>query len=354
VRLLFITQVLDRNDPILGFTVRWIEGLARLTDRVRVIALEVGDTEGLGDNVDWRVVGRQGRIKRYLLFRRHLKEAFDDGFGHVLTHMVPRYSLVAAGPARRAGARHFMWYTHAGVDGRLRRAVQKVECVFTASSESLGLDPSNKVVTGHGIDLVPFPRIPLPTQGPRVLLSAGRLTPSKDPKTILHALALLLEEGRDVCLEWAGGALAQGDPAFGAEVRNLVESLGLEQRVRFLGPVPPSSMPEIYQRSSLFLSASRTGSVDKVVLEAMATGRGVVTSNPSFPPLLTSLGAERSGRHVFEEGNPVELAAKTGALLDLDPGEHETLGDDLRGIIERDHEVDALMARLVERMGVPL
>jgi len=351
VRLLFITQVLDRNDPILGFTARWIEGLARLTEQVRVIALEVGDTDGLGANVDWRVVGRSGRIKRYLMFRRYLSEAFGEGFGHVLTHMVPRYSLMAAGPARRAAARHFMWYTHSGVDARLRRAVHTVECVFTASEESLGLDLPNKVVTGHGIDLSFYPRVEAPTGLPQVLLSAGRLTPSKDPLTILKALALLLEEGRDVRLEWAGGALAQGDPAFGHQVQEQVHSLGLQERVLFHGPIAPSEMPALYQRAGLFLSASRTGSVDKVVLEAMATGRGIVTSNPSFPPLLTSLGAERAAGLVFEEGNPGDLAAKTGTLLDLEASEQTTLGDDLRGIIERDHEVDALMRRLVEHMG---
>ena len=83
----------------------------------------------------------------------------------------------------------------------------------------------------------------------------------------------------------------------------------------------------------------------------MATGRGIVTSNPSFPPLLTSLGAERAAGLVFEEGNPGDLAAKTGTLLDLEASEQTTLGDDLRGIIERDHEVDALMRGLVEHMG---
>lgn len=351
MRLLFITQVLDRDDPILGFTTRWVEGLAGLTDQVRVIALEVGNTQGLGDNVDWRVVGRQGRVGRYLRFHRFLREAFGDGFGHVLTHMVPRYSLLAAGPARRAGARHFMWYTHAGVDQALRKAVKRVECVFTASEESLGLSLPNKVITGHGIDLAAFPAQPRPAGPRQVLLSAGRLTPAKDPATILRALDLLVKQGRDVQLDWAGGALAPGDSSFGDEIQVLVKSLGLQDRVRFLGPVAPRKMPALYGGAHLFLSASRTGSVDKVVLESMASERPVLTSNSSFPRLLGGLGESRANAHLFQEGNEGELASKAAALLDLGDDESVQLGRDLRSIIERDHEVDALMRTLVQRMG---
>ena len=353
MRLLFITQVLDRQDPILGFTVRWIEGLAQHAEAVRVMALEVGDTSGLPPSVDWRVVGRRGRLGRWLRFRRHLREAFADGFGHVLTHMVPRYSLLAAGPARRAGARHFMWYTHAGVDARLRRAVREVERVFTASPDSLRLETPGKTVTGHGIDLAALPFQPPTREGLPILLSAGRMTPAKDPLTILDAVARLRAAGRPVELEWAGGTLAQGDPAFARTVEARIAELGLERHVRLLGPVPHHRMAEVFGRCSVFLSASRTGSVDKVVLEAMATGRPAVTSNPSFGWVFEPLGSERAASLLFPEGDAEALAQRTAALLDRPEAVQRREAEDLRRLVEERHEVDALMARLVAHMEGP-
>ena len=101
MRLLFITQTLDRQDAVLGFVPRWIDGLAARVERVRVIALSIGDLSGLASNVDVRVVGRKGTLLRYLRFRAFLREAFvKDHFDTLLAHMIPRYSIQAAGQAR--------------------------------------------------------------------------------------------------------------------------------------------------------------------------------------------------------------------------------------------------------------
>ena len=105
MRLLLLTQTLDRQDAVLGFVSRWVQGLAAVCERVRVVALEVGDTSDLPDNVDWREVGRQGRVRRYLRYRRYLSEALRrDGFEAVLAHMsrATRWSPLAPrdGPGR--------------------------------------------------------------------------------------------------------------------------------------------------------------------------------------------------------------------------------------------------------------
>lgn len=348
MRLVLVTQVLDAGDAVLGFVPRWVAGLAARCEAVRVIALEVGDVAGLPDNVDHRVLGRRGTVRRWLRYRRYLAEAFGAGFDTLLTHMVPRYSTAAAGPARRAGAGHFLWYTHKGVDRRLRRAVRVVDRVFTASDASMRVATPKKEVTGHGIDVAHFVTDRPPATPPR-LLSVGRLTPSKDPLTLLEALARLRGEGRDVSLDWAGGALAAGDDAYGRGVRARLEALGLADAVRLRGPVPYRDIPALYRDATLFVSGSRTGSVDKVVLEAMAAGRPPVTCNESFPPILAELGPD-AAELVYEPGDVSGLTARLGRLLDRTPAERASLGGRLRGIVERDHEVDALMGRLVERM----
>lgn len=356
MKLLVLTQVLDRQDAILGFFVRWIEGLAKRCEGVRVVALEVGDTSGLPANVDWVEIGREGKLLRFVRYRKALNRALShDGFDTVLGHMVPRYCLLAAGPAKRAGARHFLWYTHAGVDTRLRRAETHVERIFTASEESLRLITDKKQVTGHGIDLEHFERAPNRDLGegaePR-LLSVGRLTPAKDPLVVLEALARLRESGVPARLEWVGSGLAHGDQAFGGQVRARVAELGLEGCVDFQGVVPYPEVPGRYAAADVLINASHTGSVDKVVLEAMAVGRPIVSCNDSIPRVLESLGEERDDL-AFEPKDPGELAEKLRRLLTRSKSEREALGDRLRGIVARDHEVDVLMGRLVELMGAP-
>jgi glycosyltransferase involved in cell wall biosynthesis len=350
VRLLFLTQVLDRGDAVLGFVHRWVAGLARGCERLRVIALEVGDTNGLPANVDAREVGRRGRVARWLRYQGYLREALGrDGFDTVLAHMVPRYTLLAAPQARAFGARQYLWYTHGGVDERLQRAEREVRAIFTASPESLRLDTPKRVVTGHGIDLAHFDDCgERPHQPPR-LVAVGRLTAAKDPLCLVAALALLRQRGRDVHLDLVGAEQAAGDVAYGREVRAAIARAALEGRVRLHGGVPYLEVPALYRAATLLVSASRTGSVDKVVLEAMACRRPVVTCNEAFPRLFADLGSD-AARLGFPPGDAGALAARVEALLDLSEAERSALGTRLRALVQRDHEVDALMARLCQRM----
>jgi glycosyltransferase involved in cell wall biosynthesis len=355
VKLLFLTQVVDGKDAVLGFVPRWIEGLARECERVRAVALESGDTDALPANVDVRVVGRKGAISRWLKYRTILSEALEkDGFDTVLAHMVPRYALLARRPARRAGARLFLWYTHASVDGRLRRAVRAVEKVFTASPESLRVDTEKRVVTGHGIDLEHFSdgaEGDTEPSSPTRILSVGRMTPRKDPLTAIESTAILVARGHDLQLDLVGGEMTESDRGYLRTVEDEIRLGALEGRVQRAGSVPYREIPAYYRRACVVVNASLTGSLDKVVLEAMAMGRPVVTCNEAALPLFAELG-DAAEMLAFEPGNAGQLADRIEALLGLTQAERDAIGGRLRAIAARDHEVDALMRRLVHEMGV--
>lgn len=353
MRLLFVTQVLDRQDAVLGFVSRWVEGLSKAAEQVRVVALEVGDTSGLPANVDWVEIGRRGSIRRFLRYRKALLGAFGEGYDGVLTHMVPRYSTVAAPYARRAGAAHFLWYTHKGVDRRLLSALDVVDGAFTASNESLRVDSPKKIVTGHGIDAAHFEGArSAPMPGRMRLLSVGRVTPSKDPLTVIQAVDRLRGGGQDVTLTWAGGALARGDSEYGAMLSQEIERRSLEDAVSFVGEVPYPKVPDLYRKADLFVNASKTGSVDKVVLEAMAASLPFVSCNESIPPVLSGSLSGRADRDVyaFTAGDPESLASAIQGWIET-PG--ETLAQRSKGLaalVRKEHDVDSLMQRLVARM----
>jgi len=351
VKLLFLTQVLDANDAVLGFVPRWIQALARHCERVRVVALEVGDTSGLPPNVDWREIGRAGTIRRWFRYRGVLNEALgNEGFDTVLAHMVPRYALLADGPARRHGARVYLWYTHAAVDARLLRASNVVAKVFTASPESLRIDTPRRVVTGHGIDLEHFGRREESPADPPRILAVGRLTAAKDPLTVIEAVRRLAADGRDLRLDLVGGGLTVADRQYGERVRQTLASSGLGDKVALVGEVPYRQIPAWYERASVVVNSSSTGSIDKVVLEAMASRRPFVSCNEAVPPLVAELGAGAQ-RLAFEKGDAAGLADRIARLLDLPAEDRALLGAELRGIVARDHEVERLARRLVSEMG---
>ena len=349
LKVAFLTQVFDRADAVLGFVPRWVEGLARAADGVRVIALEVGRLGELPSNVAVREVGRKGSVRRYLRFRSALREALDQGCDAILAHMVPRYASLAAGPARRRGAKLFLWYTHGTVDQRLRRAERVVRRIFTASPESMRLETPKCMVTGHGIDLEHFDcRASVPDQPARIL-AVGRLTPAKDPLTIVAALSMLVGQGHDLHLDLVGGALASGDEGYTENLRAAIAQAGLTARVHLHGPVPYTDVPALYARASVCVNASLTGSLDKVVLEGMAAGRIVLSCNDAFPGLVRELGEEGAGL-CFQRQGVSQLADRLRAVLQLGREERGALAGKLRAVVARDHEVDALMRRLVGLM----
>jgi glycosyltransferase involved in cell wall biosynthesis len=133
-------------------------------------------------------------------------------------------------------------------------------------------------------------------------------------------------------------------------IREQIELGGLVERVHMPGAVSYRDVPAYYRRATLVVNASLTGSVDKVVLEAMAAARPVVSCNESIPPLLAELGDERAALY-FTPKNASELADRMEALLARTQVERDALGARLRAIVARDHDVDRLTERLVREMG---
>ena len=129
-----------------------------------------------------------------------------------------------------------------------------------------------------------------------------------------------------------------------------IERLGLQERVTLAGAVPYREIPRWYERASVVVNASRTGSIDKVVLEAWASERPVISCNEAVAPLVAELGSASSNM-LFAPGDAAGLADRIEAMLALGPAEKSAIGRRLCAIVARDHEVDALMARLVREMG---
>ncbi len=113
----------------------------------------------------------------------------------------------------------------------------------------------------------------------RYVLSVGSLEPGKNRTTLLNAFADLRRRGVEQKLVVTG----QRAWKYGEDFR-LAEELGLKGQVVFTGYVAPEEMPALYNAADLFVFPSLYEGFGLPVLEAMACGVPVVTSNVSSIP----------------------------------------------------------------------
>lgn len=139
----------------------------------------------------------------------------------------------------------------------------------------------------------------------RVLLSVGPMLPAKGFQHLIAGLALL-DGGETPHLYIAG----PGD--YQRALERQAERLGLASRVKFLGRVAQGQMPLWYQAADLFCFGSLREGCPNVVLEALACGTPVVSTNVGGIPDLVEEGF--SGL-LFEPGSPEAFAEALKAAL---------------------------------------
>src|SRR3989344_9053532 len=269
MRLLIITQAVDRGDTNLGFFHEWILRFSHALEFVDVIAQRVGK-HNLPANVSvFGVKQRESdnriiKLWRMLKLLLHLVPSSDC----IFVHMAPLYVIVAWPFAFFYGKPIVLWYVHKHVDWKLRIAEKMARRIISASPESFRLKSDKLLLLGHGIDTAFFAE---PQRQPEgcVLLTAGRISRSKNINVLLEGVAMA---SPDLPPEWkfviSGEPITADDKAYMRELLGITARCGIGEHVVFAGGVPHSKMPGQYQSATLFLHASTTGSIDKVVLEA--------------------------------------------------------------------------------------
>jgi glycosyltransferase involved in cell wall biosynthesis len=336
MRLLVITQKVDRADWLLGFSHGWFKALAQRVEHLTVICLQQGETD-LPANVRVISLGKEHGAGRWQWGWR-LLQALAANIGQVdgvFAHMGPVFAIAAAPFAKLRRIPLVLWYTHRHVDFKLRLATWLSDAVITASSESFQLSTHKLQVFGHGIDPEQFSPQPNEEQGDeKLLLGVGRLSPIKRYELFIEAVRILQLRQTPVLAAIAGDDTPR-DPSYGDQLRGL--GMG---RVEFLGAVPHSQIAAWYHRCALAVNLCPTGGVDKNVLEAMFCARPVLVTNRTFAPLL---GSEGGSWLVGETANDV-----TQGLIDLlnDP-EAEIKAQAIRTRALAAHSLDSLMDRII-------
>lgn len=294
MRLLICTQAVDTEDTVLGFFCRWIEEFAKHAERIEVICLREGK-HALPANVRVHSLGKGNgvsRIKYVLNFYTYIWRLRHD-YDTIFVHMNPEY-VVLGGPLwRLLGKRIALWYTHKSVNLKLRIAAFLSNVIFTASKESFRLRSGKVRVMGHGIDTDFFSPDASVARGDWIL-SVGRLMPSKRHDLAIRAAALAGRELRVI-----------GDGPERGNLEVLARALGA--RAHFLGGLTQERLRDEYRTAAYLIHTSETGSLDKVVLEALACGLPVRTNDSALKALESANPAYVREHHSLDKLIPAIL-----------------------------------------------
>ena len=198
----------------------------------------------------------------------------------------------------------------------------------------------------NGIDIARFlhVRAARPERPPPVLCLIGRVVPIKDVKTFSRAMRIVANRVPGV-EGWIAGPLDE-DKGYVEECRNLVDSLGLNDVVKFLGF---QKMEEVLAKIGVLVLSSISEGLPLVILEAYACGVPVVSTDVgSCRQLVEGLPGEdaalgRSGR-IVGIADPEALAA---AMLDLltDEREWHAAKDSAIARVEKFYTQDMMIGR---------
>ncbi len=269
MKLLIITQKVDKNDSVLGFFCRWITEFSKHFETITVICLYKGEYD-LPENVKVLSLGKEERQSRlqYLIHFYWYVCYERKNYDAIFVHMNQIYIVLAGILWKIWRKKLVIWYTHKSVTLKLRLSVLFANLVFTASKESFRIRTSKVRIMGHGID-VDFFSPDSNVRSGEALLSAGRLMPVKH-----HDLAIEAANEAGMLIRIAGEGTEQ------KKLELLAKKLGAH--AEFLGPLNQTELRNEYRRASFLIHTSETGSLDKAVLEALACGLPVISTSNSL------------------------------------------------------------------------
>jgi glycosyltransferase involved in cell wall biosynthesis len=194
------------------------------------------------------------------------------------------------------------------------------------------------LIRGAGVDLTTYAASPLPEGIPLVVLAA-RMLKDKGVVEFVEAARLLRQSGCNACFALVG----EPDPGNPASLTKADIAQWLtEGTVEYFGY--RSDIPEILKASSLVVLPSYHEGMPKVLLEAQACGRAVITTD--VPGCRDAITPEVTGLLV----PPRDAAALAGAINTLldDRDRLQIMGKAGRALAEKAFDVRHVVAQHME------
>lgn len=324
MRLLVLTQEVDRQSATLGFFHEWVQALAPHVSTLSVVCLKEG-VHALPQSVRVYSLGKEKKQSRIAYIRAFVTHMWrlHGSYDAVFVHMNEEYVLLGGWWWKLWGIPVFLWRNHYAGSWKTRLAGRCATKVFYTSRASFTASFKRAVQMPVGVDLSRFAQ-QSETRNPRSILFLGRMSPSKRPGVLLDALALLRERGVEYTAS-LHGPHTDVDTPYVEEVRKKARALG--NNVHVGDPIPYSELGSTYAKHEIYVNLSDPGMYDKTLFEAAVSGCVVLSASPDFNELH---GLE--GLLVEPAAQPVSEALE--ALLTAPEGSKEAMRARLRACAE--------------------
>ena len=366
MRLLILTQKIDINDDVLGFMHGWVKEFSHQFAGVIVICLEKGAAE-LPSNVKVLSLGKEtGRSKiKYLInFYKHIWRERKN-YDAVFVHMNHEYVILGGLIWKALGKKIGLWYAHGYVPPTLKISAKLADYIFSSTKSGFRLESQKLNVVGQGIDLEKFSvdggknkkleqrdqlaetSAPKSESNQLAILTIGRIAPSKDYLTLIKAAGILNESKIKFNIQVVGGTSFSRHENYFNEIKRKVKELGLPNMINFIGAIPYKDIFYYLNKSDLFVNMSHTGSLDKAILEAMASKLPIITCNEAVIEVLGNY----KGKLMFKKGDYRALAERILFIRNLPQGELDKIGQDLRQLVIKNHSLGGLITKILAIYG---
>ncbi|MBN9630418.1 glycosyltransferase [Leifsonia sp. TF02-11] len=214
----------------------------------------------------------------------------------------------------------FLHHTFVSIAWRdARKSFDRAEAITTPTRRAAEfLEAATGLTNVHaiscGIDAHNYTPDFTPRTDNRILF-VGRVTGEKQIDVLLNAVKLLPAE-LDAKLDIVGG----GDQF--KNLQTLAETLGIADRVNFLGYVTDEELRQAYTRAAVFAMPSIAELQSIATMEAMASALPVVAADAMALPHLVHDG---ENGHLFRPGDAQDLADKLESVLTLPQDELDVL-----------------------------
>ncbi len=336
MKLLVITQKVDAHDQLLGFFPGWIKEFSHHFSAIEVLCLEKGES-ALPDNVKVTSMGKEQRLSRFSQLRNFYRFIVSNRkkYDAVFVHMSPLWVNLGFPIWAAYCKKVFLWYASGGVTAKLRLAAALADGIFTSTSEGFRIHSKKLQVVGQGIDTSLFAPASQPASASS-LLTVGRITEVKHYEVLIEALSVLRERGHAFCLDIIGAPVWKEDFKYEQALKERITKHGLDSAVTFVGKINNAELPQHYARHHVYINTSKTGSLDKTILEAMAAGCVVVSSNDAAKKILP--------QELRVNGeDPIELADAISQASGRRAGEFV-------GYVKKEHSLENLIKKISTSM----
>lgn len=343
MKLLIITQVVDKNHDVLGFFHNWLLKFAQNFEQVTVICLQKGEYL-LPENVKVFSLGKEVKASRWQYIKNFYKYIFTERkqYDAVFVHMNQEYVLLGGIFWRIFAKKIILWRNHLSGSWLTNVAVFFANVVCCTSKESYTARFAKTKIMPVGLDEDFFKDQKLARVSNSVLF-LSRMSPVKNPDIVFEALRILNEEKIDF------QATFIGDPPVGYEklyedLKQKTIDLGMSNAVQWLTAIPNTETPMWYSKFFIFINATNSGSLDKTIFEAALCGCLPITSNKSlinyFPDEL-----------IFKEKDAKDLSLKLKNILAKSEEAKSILLNKTQVYIKNNHSLDKLMVELKKYFG---